>query len=163
MSRAARAWVAEPHEAETVARLLVEFRDWYGRDWPSDNAFLAGVERLIERTDAEFLLATPDDDSPPAGVAQLRFRWGIWLAAEDCWLEDLYVAERARRSGVGSALIELTIARARERGCRRVELDVSHSNEAGLALYERHGFSVEYKQPAPNLLMGLRLEDDPEP
>ena len=121
-----RAWVAEPHEAEIVARLLIEFRDWYGRDWPSDNAFLAGVERLIERTDTEYLLATPDDDSPPAGVCQLRYRWGIWLAAEDCWLEDLYVRDDARRTGVGSALVELAIGRARERGCRRVELDVSH-------------------------------------
>jgi len=157
-----RAWVAEPHDAETVARLLIEFRDWYGRDWPSDNAFLAGVERLIERQDTEYLLATPDDDSPPVGVCQLRYRWGIWLAAEDCWLEDLYVREDARRDGVGSALVELAITRARERGCRRVELDVSHENDAGKALYERFGFSVGYKPPAPNLLMGLRLEDDPE-
>ena len=155
-----RAWVAEPHEAEIVARLLIEFRDWYGRDWPSDNAFLAGVERLIERTDTEYLLATPDDDSPPVGVCQLRYRWGIWLAAEDCWLEDLYVRDDARRTGVGSALVELAIGRARERGCRRVELDVSHSNDAGQALYERHGFSVGYKEPAPNVLMGLRLEDE---
>jgi ribosomal protein S18 acetylase RimI-like enzyme len=157
-----RAWVAEPHDAETVARLLIEFRDWYGRDWPSDNAFLAGVERLIERQDTEYLLATPDDDSPPAGVCQLRYRWGIWLAAEDCWLEDLYVREDARRDGVGSALLELAVARALERGCRRVELDVAHSNVAAKALYERHGFSTEYKPPAPNVVMGLRLEDEPE-
>ena len=157
-----RAWVAEPHEAETVARLLIEFRDWHGRDWPSENAFLAGVERLIERQDTEYLLATPDDDSPPVGVAQLRYRWGIWLAAEDCWLEDLYVRDDARRTGVGSALVELAIERARERGCRRVELDVSHTNDAGKSLYERHGFSVGYKEPAPNVLMGLRLKDEDE-
>jgi GNAT superfamily N-acetyltransferase len=154
-----RAWVAEPHEAETVARLLTEFRDWYGRDWPSDNAFLAGVERLIERTDTEYLLATPDDDSPPVGVCQLRYRWGIWLASEDCWLEDLYVRDDARRTGVGSALVELAIERARERGCRRMELDVADENTAGKALYERHGFSVGYKPPAPNVLMGLRLAE----
>ena len=51
-----RVWVAEPHEAETVARLLVGFRNHLGVDWPSDNAFLAGVERLIEDRGARFLL-----------------------------------------------------------------------------------------------------------
>ena len=53
--------MAEPAESETVARLLVEFRDWYGRDWPPDDAFLASVRRLIEHPDAEFLLAGPGE------------------------------------------------------------------------------------------------------
>ncbi len=80
-------------EAEAVARLLIEFRNWYGRDCPSDNAFLAGVERLIERTDTEYLLASPDDDSPARRRGAAALPWGIWLAAEDCWLEDLFVRE----------------------------------------------------------------------
>ena len=58
MSRA-RAWLAQPDEAEVVAALLVEFRDHNGADWPSDNAFLASVERLYEDRDTEFLLASP--------------------------------------------------------------------------------------------------------
>ena len=53
----ARAWKAGPHEAEIVARLLVAFRDHLGESWPSDNAFLAGVERLMEDRDTDFLLA----------------------------------------------------------------------------------------------------------
>jgi hypothetical protein len=74
----ARAWLAELHEAETVARLLVEFRNHLGATRPSDNAVLGGVERLMEAMEAEYLLASADDDSPPAGVAQLRYRFGIW-------------------------------------------------------------------------------------
>lgn len=137
----ARVWVAEPSEAETVARLLVEFRDFYGRDWPSDNAFLASVERLIEDRDTDYLLGAPHDDAPPAGVCQLRYRYGIWLAADDCWLEDVFVREPARRSGLGRALVEAAVARARERGCRRIELDVAEGNAGALALYERLGFT----------------------
>src|SRR5437016_3099608 len=86
-------WRAEPHEAEMVAQLLVEFRDWAGSDWPSANAFLASVERLIDRQDTEFLLASPDGDSPPSGVCQLRYRFSVWTAADDCWLEDLFVRD----------------------------------------------------------------------
>ena len=141
----ARAWVAQADEAEIVAALLVEFRDHNGADWPSDNAFLASVERLLEDRDTEFLLGSPDDDSPPAGVLQLRFRFSVWRAAPDAWVEDLFVRADARRTGVGDALLTLAIERAADRGARRIELDANEHNVAALALYERHDFSPRSK------------------
>jgi GNAT superfamily N-acetyltransferase len=156
----ARAWLAEFDEAETVGRLLVAFREWQGRSWPSDNAILAGVERLLEDRATQFLLAAPDDDSAPIGIAQLRYRHSIWMAAEDCWLEDVFVIEPARRQGVGAALVELALEQARERGCRRVELDVAEANEGALALYRRYGFSESSKSSGSrDLFLGLRLDD----
>lgn len=152
---AARAWVAVPDEAEAVAGLLVEFRDQMGSDWPSDNAFLASVERLLEDRDTEFLLATPDDDSAPAGVLQLRFRFSVWKAAPDAWVEDLFVRERARRGGLGDALMTLATQRARERGAKRIELDTNEDNAAALALYERHGLTPRSKGgPGRDLFLG---------
>src|SRR4051812_3423819 len=136
----ARVWVAEPHEAETVGELLVAFRNHLGLDWPSDNAFIAGVERLIGDRGAMYLLGAPGEDEPAAAVAQVRFRFGIWWAAEDCLLEDLFVRDSARGNGLGRALLELTIEQARARGCRRIELDVNDNNEAALALYRSLGF-----------------------
>ena len=50
---ATRAWKAGPHEAEAVARLLIGFRDHMGYSWPSDNAFLAGVENIRARGGGE--------------------------------------------------------------------------------------------------------------
>jgi len=131
-----------------------------GSDWPSPNAFLASVERLLEDRDTEFLLATPDDDSPPAGVLQLRFRLSVWKAAPDAWLEDLFVRESARRSGVGDALVSLAIERAGERGCKRIELDTNEDNAAALALYERHGFSPRSKNGGDgrDLFLGRALD-----
>jgi GNAT superfamily N-acetyltransferase len=140
-----RAWVAQPDEAEAIADLLVAFRDHMGSDWPSDNAFLASVERLLEDRDTEFLLAAPDDDAPPAGVLQLRFRFSVWKAAPDAWLEDLFVAQGARRAGLGEALVALAIERARARGARRIALDTNEANAPALALYERNGFSARSK------------------
>ncbi len=157
-----RAWRAEQHEAETAAALLIAFRNHMGADWPSDNAFYAGVEKLLEDPNTVFLLAAADDDSPPAGVLQMRFRFGIWKAATDAWIEDLYVREDARRQGLGDALLELAFELATERGCRRIELDTNEENAAALALYARHGFSTTSKaSPAAagrDLFLGRPLE-----
>lgn len=156
---AARAWVATPAEAETVARLMIAFRDHLGYDWPSENAFLAGVERLIEDRDTEYVLGAPDDDAPPAGVVQLRFRWGLWRAGGDCLVEDVFVAEEARGRGTARALLEKATERALERGCRRMELDVSEANEAGLALYRSFGFRERTGPDAPRDLYMRRHLD----
>jgi ribosomal protein S18 acetylase RimI-like enzyme len=153
------AWLASPTEAEPVAALLVEFRDHLGRGWPSDNAFLAGVERLLGDDGTEYLLAASDPDSPPAGVCQLRYRWGLWHAAPDCCLEDLYVRPQARRRGIAAALVSGSLAHARGRGCRRIELDVNRANPAAMALYERFGFSAGAEVPGgENLLMRRGIE-----
>jgi ribosomal protein S18 acetylase RimI-like enzyme len=81
----------------------------------------------------------------------------VWTAAPDCWLEDLFVAEPARRSGLGAALVEAAIERARERGCRRVELDTNEDNAAALALYHRFGFSERSKGEDRSLFLGVKL------
>ena len=146
MSPTVRAWIAGPDDAEAVATLLVAFRDHMGLDWPSENAFLASVERLMEEADTDFLLAAPDAVSPATGVLQLRFRFSVWKAAPDAWIEDVYVVPGARRSGVGDALVTRAIERAAERGARRVELDCNEDNAGALALYERHGFSARSKR-----------------
>jgi GNAT superfamily N-acetyltransferase len=135
------AGIAETHEAETVARLLVEFRDPLGMDWPSETAFLAGVERLMDDRDTEFVLGAAHADAPPTGVVQLRFRYGIWRAGGDCLVEDVYVSEASRGAGIARTMLERATTRALERGCRRMELDTNETNAAAIALYESLGFT----------------------
>jgi ribosomal protein S18 acetylase RimI-like enzyme len=151
-------WRAGGEEAEAVAGLLVEFRDWLGRDTPSAASFLSGVRRLLGDPSVEYLLGAVAAGEVAAGVCQLRFRYGVWNAAEDCWLEDLFVCETSRGAGLGLALTRGALNRARDRGCARVELDVNESNSAALALYEGLGFSAESNPPgARNLLMRRRV------
>jgi GNAT superfamily N-acetyltransferase len=151
-----RTWIADPQESDAVARLLCEFRDWWGYSEPSDAEMVARVSRLAGSGESEFVLAGAHEE--PVGVCQLRYRFGIWLGAPDCWLEDLFVREPARGRGVGRSLAQAAIARARERGCRRIELDANEANRAALALYEGLGFSAWVDSVnGRNLLMRLRL------
>jgi ribosomal protein S18 acetylase RimI-like enzyme len=153
-----RVWRAERREAQDVARLLVAFRNHLGFDWPSDNAFLASVERLIDDPATEYLLGAAGRDSPALGVVQLRYRWSVWRASHDCLLEDLFVDPGARRSGLGRALVQAAIDRARARACRRIELDTAETNEAALALYRSAGFDNDAYEGGRALCLRLHLE-----
>ena len=128
--------VAPPGEAEEVARLLAAFRSFYGAAEPTEEEMLGVVRRLIGTPDAEYLLA----GDPAAGVAQVRYRLSVWTGAEDCWVEDVFVEEEARGQGLGRRLIEGCVARARHRGCKRIQLDANERNEGAIALYRSLGF-----------------------
>ena len=151
-------WRATEADAGHVARLLGEFRDWWEYTGPSDESFRAGVERLLSEPSTVYLLAATEAGGEPAAVCQLRFRHGLWLESEDCWFEDLYVSDGARRGGLGRALVEAACDHARERGCRRIQLDVNEANRGAVALYESLGFSSWADPPGGrNLFMGRRL------
>ena len=149
-------WIAGQEDASIVAQLLCEFRDWWGNSEPSDEQMLHSVREIMEGRDGEYLLAA-NAEGEPMGVAQLRFRWSVWKTAYDCWLEDLFVREAARRGGFGRALVLAAVDRARSRGCRRIELDVNEDNAAALALYQACGFTLEPKPPGRTLFIGRSL------
>ncbi|HEX6457581.1 MAG TPA: GNAT family N-acetyltransferase [Thermoleophilaceae bacterium] len=151
-----RVWVAGPDEAADVTRLMIAFRNWWRRDWPDDDTFALGIERLLADENTDFLLGAVDEGA--AGVCQLRYRYSLWWDAPDCLLEDLYVEDAARGRGLGAELVRAAAGRARERGCRRLELDVNDANAPALALYERLGFSSYVEElDGHNRFMRLHL------
>lgn len=146
--------LATDDDAADIARLMCGFRDWQGRDGPSDESIADTVRRLLADPNAEFLLA----GDPAAGVCQLRYRLSVWTGTDDCCLEDLFVEEAGRGSGMGRALVEAAMERARERGCARMDLDANEANEPALALYRSVGFDSWSAAAGGNdLFMRLRL------
>ena len=143
--------LAGPEDADTVAGLLSAFRDWWGSATPPDETFRTTTAKLLADPNTEFLLADT------SGLAQLRYRLSAWTGVEDCWLEDLFVHESARGTGLGKALTEACFERARARGCRRIELDVNESNTSAIRLYASLGFSLEPKPPGRTLFLGKKL------
>ena len=144
--------LATPDDAADVTRLLIAFRDWMGTSSPPDDRFHANVAELLADPETEYLLA----GDPALGVCQLRYRPSVWRDAPDCCLEDLYVLDEARGQGLGRTLVEAAFERARERGCRRMDLDVNEENAAAQALYESLGFDSREKLPSGRNLFMVR-------
>ena len=153
-----RVWVARQDDLDSVTDLMAAFRDWSGYETPPYETIRRTARVLLGEAATEFLLGAPEREVPAAGVCQLRYRLSVWTGAEDCWLEDVYVRDDARRRGVGRALVATALERARARGCRRMELDVNERNTEALGFYERMGFTTEPKPPGRTLFLGRRLE-----
>ena len=97
-------------------------------------------------------------DPPPGLIAPVRREVGLLAAARaflvlsalgtrdmapgDAFVEEVAVAEDARRRGVGRRLLERCEADARRAGCRRLCLNVTADNAPARALYESFGMTV---------------------
>jgi GNAT superfamily N-acetyltransferase len=147
---------AHTDDLDSVVRLIVGFRDWWGKSEPSADVIRSTAAQLLDDDRTEFLLAF-DDDGDAVGICQLRYRLSVWTGSDDCWLEDLFVVESARGGGYGRALVEAAFESARARGCKRIELDVNEQNEAALRFYESLGFTTEPKPPGRTLFVSRLL------
>jgi len=81
-----------------------------------------------------------DDGGTIVGISTLAtFRIPTGMRA---WIEDVVVDDAGRGQGVGTALTEAMLDRARERGCVTVDLTSRPSREAANRLYVRAGFEA---------------------
>jgi GNAT superfamily N-acetyltransferase len=85
----------------------------------------------------------------PSGFAHTVYQRSTWTAADNCYLQDLFVAPDARGRGIGRALIEHVYADAKRRKSPRVHWLTHETNYAGRMLYdavgERSGF-IQYRK-----------------
>ncbi|MDE1857554.1 MAG: GNAT family N-acetyltransferase [Thaumarchaeota archaeon] len=73
------------------------------------------------------------------GYALYFYSYSSFLAKPTLYLEDLYVLEEHRKSGVGFALFRRCVDEAMTEGCGRMEWSVLAWNEKALKFYERLG------------------------
>jgi GNAT superfamily N-acetyltransferase len=92
-----------------------------------------GAERRFEAVIAEL-------EGAPCGFALFFHNYSTWEGRAGLYIEDLYVAERARRHGAGRALVAEVARIAVARGCGRLELAVLDWNPAR-GFYEKLGLT----------------------
>jgi GNAT superfamily N-acetyltransferase len=61
-----------------------------------------------------------------------------WVASEDCYLEDLFIAPEARGKGLGRALIDDLITLARQKGWSRLYWHTEETNTRARTLYDQY-------------------------
>jgi ribosomal-protein-alanine N-acetyltransferase len=65
---------------------------------------------------------------------------GMYVAAEAAEINNIAVFPEYRRRGAATALINGLVDACKERGVKKLSLDVRESNTAALCLYEKNGF-----------------------
>jgi RimJ/RimL family protein N-acetyltransferase len=134
---------------------------YIGRELPVDRASLrpVWVESVGDPNGAWFVAEV---DGEIVGSASIQ---GLGVAHL-----GMQVARSHRGRGIGSSLLEASIAWARKAGAHKVALEVWPHNEAAIALYEKFGFEREgylrkhWRRRSGELwdsvVMGLLLEDE---
>jgi len=95
--------------------------------------------RQIVSWDGNYLLIARDGDRVVGMLTLVTFPIPTGLRA---WIEDVVVDETARGQGVGAALTEEAVRRARTVGARTVDLTSRPTRQAANRLYERLGFEL---------------------
>ena len=97
------------------------------------------VETIVSSPVTRLLLARDEGGSIVGTLTLVAFRIPTGVGA---WIEDVVVDERARRQGVGEALMTAAIRLAEESGARHVNLTSRPDREAANRLYVRLGFEL---------------------
>jgi len=121
--------------------LFSDYRVFYGqpRDPETARQFL---HARLSRGESTVFLARPDGiaNAAPLGFVQLYPMFSSVRAAKLYVLNDLYVAEHARRSGVALALLAAAAEFGQREGAIRLELETTHDNHGAQALYRGQGW-----------------------
>lgn len=125
---------ASPDVVEALAALVPQLSSTA----PAPSA--AEVEEIVESPATVLLVARVEKGGPVVGSLTLVvFRIPTGLRA---WIEDVVVDDSVRGRGVGAALTQAALDRAREMGCRNVDLTSRPSRQAANRLYQRLGFAA---------------------
>jgi GNAT superfamily N-acetyltransferase len=155
---------AEPADAEDLAALAEEMDHFYGATQIAPLAV-----RLRQISDALFnaqptafaLLAR--DNGQLVGFAAYSFLWPAVGLTRSLFLKELYVAQAARRSGIGEQLMRAIFDIAVKNDCSRVEWQTENTNLEARAFYAKLGAAefagkVFYRVGEESLQYLLRTE-----
>jgi ribosomal protein S18 acetylase RimI-like enzyme len=120
-----------------VARLFDAYRQFYEQPSDPDGARRFLAERLGR---GESVILAVVEDGRALGFTQLYPSFSS-VSMKPIWiLNDLFVADEARRRGVGAVLLQAARDHARRTGAARLTLSTAVTNTPAQALYERDGW-----------------------
>ena len=146
---------AAPADAHEIALMVRELAEFEREPAASVEGTAADFLRdcFGDRPRCEVLIG--EMDGRTAGFVLFFHNYSTWLGRAGLFIEDLYVRESARGTGLGRRLVAAVAALAVARGCQRLELSVLHWNPAR-GFYDKIGFQ-EMSEWRPYRLAGEAL------
>ena len=138
---------AQPADTEALFGLIQALAAYEKlSDSVTGSAELLRSHLFGDRPFAEALVAEahPIDggETSVVGLALFFYNYSTFLTKPGIYLEDLFVLPAYRGQGVGKALLQGTIERARVQHCGRVEWSVLDWNAPAIAFYEHMGADI---------------------
>ena len=140
-------------DLEDLLPLLRGYCDFY-EVAPSDDALLAISRALIADPEREGMQLIAREIGPPAravGFATIYWTWQTLNAARLAVMNDLFVADAARGTGLADRLIAACRERAAAHGARELAWQTAKDNYRAQKVYDRIGGSksewLDYSLP----------------
>lgn len=127
---------AEPADCDLVFSMILALATYErAPEQVTGSSELLAAALFGPEPSAEALVA--ELDCEPVGFALFHGTFSTWECRPGIWLEDLFVAEDRRRSGVGAALFRELAAITVRRGCTRLEWTALNWNAPALRFYDK--------------------------
>jgi GNAT superfamily N-acetyltransferase len=131
--------VATPEDLPAIGRMIRELAE-FERDPDAVKATPEQLHDALFGPDAvASALMALDDDGEAAGFALWYRSFSTWEGVPGIYLEDLYVSESQRGSGLGRALLRALARIVVHRGWTRLEWSVLRWNSEAIAFYDSLG------------------------
>ena len=135
--------VEDQHDA--LIDLMHEMCIFYSEETPVSHADVRSnlLDNLLAPDSAVRLVVAADDQGELLGLAAIALFHSLVDPAPQrrgqLLLKELYVREKRRGQGIGKALMAFVARHALERGCARMDWNVSAHNRQGLGFYRSLG------------------------
>lgn len=103
---------------------------------------LADIEKALsgDTPDIQAIVARNNNETVGLGVFFLTF--STWRGARGVYLQDIFVAEGARGTGLGARLLREVISWGVDQGADHLRLSVDRHNKKARTFYESLGLSL---------------------
>ena len=136
---------AQAKDVDSIHKLIVELAI-YEKEPDAVTASVEDIERSLFTDNPVAFCHVAEIDGEIVGIAIWFLNYSTWLGKTGLYLEDLFVKNDIRRSGVGSALIEAVKQIAKESGSTRLYWNTDKNNEVARKLYEKFASEAGFVQ-----------------